>query len=203
VVARVIAVAVASRPYPGETENGDAWAIQQSPGRWRIALIDGLGHGPAAAAAAAAAKAVLAARPELGPAEAIRACHAALAGTRGAAISIVTIDVPAEQLTYAGVGNVEGILFQHGNGKHLTIYRGIVGSSIPTIRPFPLELGAEWMLLLHTDGVSARLTLPEDGMFMVNGLQALADSILLTWGRATDDATVVIASPAQIDEHRA
>jgi hypothetical protein len=195
--ARVIAVAAASRPFPGEIENGDAWIIHRSPGRCRIALIDGLGHGPEAAAAAAVARDVLTKRQDLGPVEAVRACHVAMTGTRGAALSVVTIDVPAGQLTYAGVGNVEGILSTPERDQHLTIYRGIVGASLPTLRPFTLDLGAEWLLLLHTDGVSARFTLPEKGLPARAGLQELADAILQTWGRATDDATVIVASPAE------
>ena len=35
-------------------------------------------------------------------------------------------------------------------------YRGIVGKTLPRFRTFEYALGLEWMLLLHTDGVSAR-----------------------------------------------
>ncbi len=58
-----VAVAVAARPYPGETVSGDAWQIDWHESVCRIALIDGLGHGSQAAAAALAAVAALAAEP--------------------------------------------------------------------------------------------------------------------------------------------
>jgi len=47
-----LVVAGVSRPYPGETVNGDAWAVHRHGGAGRIALVDGLGHGPEAAVAA-------------------------------------------------------------------------------------------------------------------------------------------------------
>src|ERR1044071_4727239 len=98
-----IVVSVASRPYPGERVNGDAHAVHwtgaaageggNGHGRCRIAVIDGLGHGPEAAAAAACAVSFLDEHPDLDPAEALRRSHVAMMGTRGAAISIARLDL--------------------------------------------------------------------------------------------------------------
>src|SRR5947199_391590 len=83
---------------------GDLWAVDWHADTCRIAVVDGLGHGPAAAAAALAAREVLAAHPDLAPEPALRLLHQALRGTRGAAISIAQIETAANQLIYAGVG---------------------------------------------------------------------------------------------------
>ena len=192
-----VRVAAASRPYPGEVANGDAWQVDWHEGACRIAVVDGLGHGPEAASISTAALGLLAERPDLSPAEGLRACHLALSKTRGAAMLIAWIKPAAGELVYAGVGNVEAHLWQDGRQQRLVAYRGIVGTATPTIRPFSLALGSEWLLLIHTDGIRARFEadkLPEE---LLTDPQRLADGILLGWGREMDDATVVVAAPAQ------
>jgi serine phosphatase RsbU (regulator of sigma subunit) len=192
-----VTVVGASRPYPGETANGDAWTVHRHEGGCRIALIDGLGHGPAAAAAAQAAIATLAARPELGPVEAIRACHGALVGTRGAVLAIAHVDASARRLTFAGIGNAEARLRQRDREERPISYRGVVGGTIRSVRAFVLDLAPDWLLLMHTDGVTARL---EVGPAPASGpvaLGALADELLRRWSRDHDDATVVLAAPTR------
>jgi serine phosphatase RsbU (regulator of sigma subunit) len=192
-----VALVVATRPHPHETLSGDLWTVQwAADGSCRIAVIDGLGHGPPAHAAAQAAVRALAAAPDLPPDRALAACQRPLVGTRGAAIGIARIEVAAGRLTFAGVGNVEGRLWQPGDERRLLAQRGIVGGAMPTIRPIDHPLAADWMLMLHSDGISDRFasdTLPGWG----GPAQALADAILQRHGRATDDATVVLAMPGR------
>lgn len=187
-------IGAASRPRPGETANGDAWTVDRQDGRCRLAVIDGLGHGEAAAAAAQAAVAALASRPDLAPDEALRLCHRALSATRGAAISVAQI--AAARLTFAGVGNVEARLWQPGSSQRLLPSRGIVGARLPDPRPVELTLGPSWLLLLHTDGVRTRLELEQLAPIDAWEPQALAAAVLARWSRASDDATVVVARPA-------
>ena len=185
-------IVAASRPHPHETVNGDAWAAHWHAGVCRIVVVDGLGHGPEAATAARTAIQTLAARPELPPAEALRVCHQALAGTRGAAITVATIDPAACRLTIAGVGNVEGRLWQEEREQRFMLYRGIVGSATPTVRGFDFDLRPPWLVVLHTDGISARFSLPSLTTLPLLEPQSLADRILAERARAADDATVVI-----------
>lgn len=189
---RPLEIAGASRPHPVETVNGDAWTVQWHGTMCRVAVIDGLGHGPGAQAPARRATEVLQAQPALAPADALHACHRALYGTRGAVISIAGIDLDDGALTYVGVGNVEAQLRQQGKTARLMASRGIVGVTLPALRVLPVALAGEWLLLLHTDGVSARFaveTLPEVSS---NDPGALAAAVLSGWGRASDDATVVV-----------
>lgn len=187
-----IALAAASRPYPGETANGDAWTVQWHGGICRVAVIDGLGHGPVAETAARCAIDTLVAHPTLAPIDAILACHHALHGTRGAVLSIAAINLDRGELTYAGVGNVEAQLWQGGRTQRLIAYRGIVGLTLPTVRSFVVPLEREWVLLLHTDGVSARFAMENLPEFTDPGPGSLATAVLAGWGRETDDATVVV-----------
>jgi serine phosphatase RsbU (regulator of sigma subunit) len=190
-----LVIAAAGRPYPGESRSGDAWAAHWQAGGCRLALVDGLGHGPAAAAAADAALALLDMRPELGPAEALCACDAALRGTRGAALALAQIDAHAGRLTYAGVGNIEARLWIAGQWQRPISYRGIVGGALPRVRVFEFTLSAPWLLVMHTDGVRDRFELDLATQPGEGALQTLAESLLHDWARPTDDATIVLAAP--------
>jgi serine phosphatase RsbU (regulator of sigma subunit) len=186
-----VSIGAASRPHPAEHENGDAWVVHQQEHVLRIAVIDGLGHGPEASAAAQAAVQALGAKPAAEPAAAIHACHTALIGTRGAAMSVAWIDLEAACLTYAGIGNVEAHLWQGGSRQRPISYRGIVGSVMRTVRTFEFPLVGPWLLVIHSDGLSSRLEIPAPGDAW-NDPQALADQLLAQWARASDDATVVV-----------
>jgi serine phosphatase RsbU (regulator of sigma subunit) len=187
-----ISVAVATRPYPGETLNGDAWRLDWFEGACRLTVIDGLGHGPQAAIAAATALETLGSRPDLSPVDALRACHAALGATRGAAMSVASIDASAAVLTFAGVGNVEGHLVRQGQQQRLVAYRGIVGAAFPNVRPQSFDLQSTWLLLLHTDGIRARFHLEDMPSELKDEPQRLADGLLGGWSRDADDATIVV-----------
>jgi hypothetical protein len=191
-----ILIAAAAHPYPTEVVSGDVWHVDRIPTGVRLAVIDGLGHGPDAATAAERARGVLAAAPEADAEEALRLCHEALRGTRGAAIGIAMIEPDANSVTYAGVGNVEARLVNPGRSTSLPSARGIVGSVLPTVRPVVALLGDAWVLLVHTDGVSDRMDVSDLPDAADIGPQRLADAILARWGRHTDDATIVVACPA-------
>ncbi|MEA2593572.1 MAG: hypothetical protein QOF01_41 [Thermomicrobiales bacterium] len=193
-----ILIAAATRPYPTEVVSGDAWHVDWHPAGCRIAVIDGLGHGPDAAAAATRAREVLVDAPDSDAVEVLRRCHEALKGTRGAAMGIATVEPAADRVTYAGVGNVEARLVAPGRSTSLPSARGIVGSVLPTIRPVVAPLGTGWLLLIHSDGISDRIDVTDLPPSDESDPQRLADAILARWGRATDDATIVVARPSSI-----
>jgi serine phosphatase RsbU (regulator of sigma subunit) len=185
----------ASRPYPGETVSGDAWFVDRHEGICRLTVVDGLGHGPAAATAASAARSVLELVPELQPADALRACHDAMHETRGGAISIVAIDVQTGRLSFSGVGNVDGYLVQMGVVQRLVPFRGIVGAALPQLRTFEFDLEPDWVVVMHTDGLHR---LASDSLLAAQGSpQEIAERILSSSARETDDATVVVVAPGQ------
>ena len=185
-------IAAADRPYPTEAVSGDAWRVDWHDGRARVAVVDGLGHGPAAEAAARIATDALAGEPALDPAAAVRHCHGALRGSRGAAIGVTTIDPAAGRVIFAGVGNVEARLWCMDRVTRLSPARGIVGSVLPSIRPVSAPISGPWLLVVHTDGVSGRFDLSDVSPADQADPQRLADALLARWGRATDDATVVV-----------
>lgn len=194
-----VAIAVAARPYPGEPVSGDGWTVEWHAGVCRIAVIDGLGHGAEAAAAAMEAVRALIAHPEADPLRALEICHAALAGTRGAAIAIAAIDPVRSTLTYAGIGNIEAQLAQAGRVERPISYRGIAGGTVHTTRAATIPLMEGWLLAMHSDGVSARFTLTDFPLQPGAPAEPLARAILEQWGRTSDDATVLVAAPRALE----
>lgn len=97
-------------PYPGEQACGDTWTFDQTPDRARLFVVDGLGHGVAAAAAAHAAANAVESNPTLKPAGLLDAVHARLRSTRGAAASVADILACGDRVEFAGVGNVSGAI---------------------------------------------------------------------------------------------
>jgi serine phosphatase RsbU (regulator of sigma subunit) len=187
----VLTIAVATRPFIGETANGDCAQVDWSEDRCRIAVIDALGHGVEAAVDAALAASALREHPDLSPSDALSLCDRQLRGRRGAAIGVAAIDVAKRWLCFGSIGNVEGRLYRDGRPERLISYRGIVGIAMRTVRTFEYSLESDWTLVLHTDGVSARF---EDGVALNDHLSVdeRAQAILHGWGRERDDATVVV-----------
>jgi len=187
-----LTIGAASRPLPGETANGDGWRVDWVGSTCRIAVIDGLGHGPEAALATSVALAELERYPDLAPVPALHRCHEALRGTRGAVISIAAIDCNQPQLIYAGVGNVEARLWHPEQEQRPTAYRGIVGSALRTLRPFDYSLGDGWLLFMYSDGIHDRFQVADLLATYGRQPQALADALLAQSARQTDDATILV-----------
>jgi hypothetical protein len=191
-----LVIAAEGRAYPGEPVSGDGWTVDWYGETCRVALIDGLGHGAPAATVTGRAIETLAEHPDLAPDAAIRCCHRALAGSRGAAMAIASINLIQSRLSFAGVGNVEARLFCADAQQRPISYRGIVGVAIPSLRVFKFDLGADWLLLLHTDGVSSRFDGEELARLRRGEPRPLVEYLLQRWARATDDATAVAVRPA-------
>jgi len=185
---------VAARPIPGEHVSGDLHVTV--PGeRLVMAVIDGLGHGPDAARAAGRAAEVVEAHPGERPDALLRRCHDELRSTRGAAITIASIDETGGEMTWVGVGNVQAALLQArpapGSAREWVPLRGgVVGYLLPVLRPGTIRLERDDVLVLATDGVR-----PVFGEWPGPGEppESVAARILTEQGRDTDDALVLVA----------
>ena len=183
----------AAATMPGETVSGDQhWAGSIANGMV-FAVIDGLGHGRAAAAASQIAVAMLqqyAGDPLI---QLLQRCHESLRGTRGVAMSLVEVNAEDGMLRWIGVGNVEGALL-HRDPKlpcdKLLLRNGVVGSHLPTLRAQELRIRPGDLLTMITDGVT-----PEDPIrvAMDGRIETVADEILASGCKGTDDALVLVA----------
>src|SRR5262245_31081614 len=108
--------AIAERPLPGQTVSGDLFVVQPFDHGLLLAVVDGVGHGDEAIAAARAAVEILEARAEESVITLVNRCHRALAQTRGAVMTLASLNPREDTVTWLGVGNVEGRLLRANCG---------------------------------------------------------------------------------------
>jgi negative regulator of sigma-B (phosphoserine phosphatase) len=149
--------AAASEPLRGQPPCGDASVVVETADRTVIAVIDGLGHGAPAAEAAKVAVASITHTADQPIAAIVQECHTALAAGRGAVMSIAVLE--RGEVTWVGVGNVEGVLLQSGRRERLLLWGGVVGHNLPRLRPSSLPIATGDVLVFATDGIA--LDFPE------------------------------------------
>jgi serine phosphatase RsbU (regulator of sigma subunit) len=183
----------AAATMPGETESGDRYWAGAVANGMMFAVIDGLGHGRAAAAASDIAIATLEQHVGDPLTELLRRCHESLRGTRGVAMSLAVVNTEEAMLTWIGVGNVEGTLLRRAGlpSDTLLLRNGVVGIHLPTLREGELAVKPGDILTMATDGVAT-----DEGPLRVsmNGrIEAMAHGILTSACKGTDDALVLVA----------
>jgi negative regulator of sigma-B (phosphoserine phosphatase) len=186
--------AAAGRPIEGEIVSGDLHLVAPFAGGVLIAVVDGLGHGREAEASARAALDVMGEDPSLPVDVTVARCHRALARLRGAVMSLASFDATAASLTWIGIGNVEGVLLRaqggHARRERLLLWGGIVGQTLPRLRPATLPVSPGDTLLLATDGIQADSL---DDIPAGRAVEDIAGRVLARHARGTDDALVLVA----------
>ena len=182
-------------PYPGEAECGDSWVVREHDGLVSLMVVDGLGHGPLAADAAAEAVRAFHDHAPRGPAGAIEAIHPFLKGTRGAALAIAALDPAREQIRYAGVGNIAGVILDPGGErpKSLISHNGIVGHELRKAQEFAYPWPGGAMLVMNSDGLATHWR-PDRYPGLAARHPALVAGLLYRdHRRGRDDVTVLAA----------
>jgi negative regulator of sigma-B (phosphoserine phosphatase) len=184
----------AGAPHEGERRSGDLAVFAPTPAGGLACVIDGLGHGEEAADAAEIAGRVVQAHPSLSPQDLLERCHAALRRTRGVVMTLAWLDVEQGVLEWTGVGNVEGRLVRAGAGddarhESALVFAGVVGYTLPRIKPTRARLEPGDAVVLVTDGIGRTFYSTLSGGV---GAQALAERIYARHRRGTDDALAVV-----------
>lgn len=184
---------IATRPFPGEEHCGDSHLVAETTTGWLLAVADGLGHGVEAAVASRSLMEVVRRHLDESPDRLIRLCHEALKNTRGSAATVVSIDRKRCLLSWAGVGNVEGVI-RHADPalprEYITMRGGIIGARIPGLQPSFLQLQDGDVLVLATDGIDCRFV---QSMGLPHPPNKLAGYILERYAKPYDDALVLVA----------
>lgn len=188
---------VATLALPGQQASGDLHLVRRVDGGVLVAVVDGLGHGQEAATAARLAVATLeryAGEPIL---SLVRRCHDALIGTRGVVMSLAVFDPTRDQMTWLGIGNVEGLLLCGERGdpgvRTVLVSRGgIVGSrpDLSAVRPQVIPVHPGDLLAFATDGIQSDFG---NAVASRDPPQQIADLVLSRYGKGTDDALVLVA----------
>jgi len=186
---------VASRALPGQPASGDMSVVKAFSDGVLIAALDGLGHGEEAATAAAVAAATLEAHAAEPLMTLVQRCHEALRATRGVAMSVASLNVARGLVTWLGVGNVEGVLLCRGSIRAeaempLLLRAGVVGFQLPALDVEILSISAGDTLIFVTDGIQSDYA---RGLARSFPPQKAAEKILARYGKATDDALVLVA----------
>ncbi len=185
---------VAAQSFDGKSDSGDQYLVEPFANGMLVVVVDGLGHGPRAAAAGKAAIAALEGHAHESVSSLLKRCHEALRRTRGVVMSLASFD-KSGSMTWLGVGNVKGLLLcldEHGRVKRdrLLLRGGVVGYNLPTLRPATVNVVPGDTLIFATDGL--RSVFAEE-LTLGNHPQQMADEILATYRRGTDDSMVLIA----------
>jgi hypothetical protein len=179
-------------------ESGDQYLVARAPSAVMVAVVDGLGHGPAAAAAARRAVDLLKANAGAHPVSLLQHCHEALRSTRGAVVSLASFD--GGSMTWLGVGNVDGVLVRAAPGagtERLLVRGGVVGRQLPPLEAAQVAVGPGDVLIFATDGVRSDFAEDVSGR---GSPQSTADRILAEYGKPSDDALVMVARYLGVDE---
>ncbi len=187
----MIKIGIAARPYPGETVSGDACFVGEYEDRTLIGVVDGLGHGQGAALVAQKAIHHLEEHYRDGLVEIIQGCHETLRGTRGVVMGLALVDPQRSILTYAGVGNI-CIRVVGAKSVSLISANGIVGDVLPKIREEKVTYSPGDLVIIHSDGVSARFNLDDYPGLVQKEPQQIADTIARDFAREYDDAIIVV-----------
>ena len=184
-----VRVGRASRPRPGEDACGDQVGVWTQALCTTIVVADGLGHGSEAELAARRAVEVAGTAPHDRRIENIlKDCHAGLAGTRGAAVTIVRVDARESTLEHVGVGNVE-LVGRTYRAVRPVLSPGIVGARLRNLVVSLHRLYAGDLLAIFTDGLYSNFTLDR---FRSAEPQAIAEALLAAHAKNHDDASCVV-----------
>jgi anti-sigma regulatory factor (Ser/Thr protein kinase) len=186
-------VGAAIAAMPGEQVSGDAWAFRRSPSGGVLMVADGLGHGPDAAAAAQEAVRVMRECQASSPTQLAEFVHRALASTRGAAIGIANIGIETKEVAFVGIGNISATVVSGGSSRPLVSHYGTAGVMAPHIAEFLCPMTPPAIVILHSDGVSARWQISDYAGLEQQHASIIAGVVNRDFRRGRDDAAVAVA----------
>ena len=178
------------RAKQGQSISGDVYVVQEyAESQALISIIDGLGGGIEAEHAARLAAQLLEQYPDLPLQELIRRSHTALHSTRGAVIGLLRLEQASSQATYVGIGNIGVQVYSRQPIKPIS-KNGILGFRMPSLLELRYVYDPGDIFVLYSDGVSSSFA-QDNKIDIKQSPQHMAEQILATYGKYTDDATVV------------
>ncbi len=181
-------------PLKGEKSGGDTWGHRSFKGRTVTLVVDGLGHGIFAADAAHQALKAFEQSLHSSPAEVLEHIHGSLIGTRGAAVAVAEVLHEDNLVRYCGVGNITGRIITPVNNEKMQSMislNGTLGLDLHQIREFEYEWPCPGLLVMHSDGLSARWSM-NDYPGLPDRHPALISAVLFRDHRRLNDDTVVV-----------
>ncbi len=168
---------------------GDGYTLMQHGRQVYAWVIDGLGSGLLAQKDADTGLQAVQSEMEAGLARTFDFAHSALKQGRGAAMAGVTIDLARGVLTWAAVGDVDGVVLHRGEVAASLIQKsGTLGLNYPGPSLTQVQLEAGDVILLSTDGISRRYRTDLPSQQPIEGY---SQKILHQYGKVNDDCLVL------------
>jgi hypothetical protein len=120
----------------------------------------------------------------------VRGLHAALAGSRGAALAVADVNRARRSVTFCGIGNITGCIVEDDGRRGMVSLPGIVGHHVRRIDGFRYDLGPRSRVVLHSDGLTDKWT-PFPALTRRDPRLAAA-ALLREAGVRNDDASVTV-----------
>ncbi len=185
-----VAAAARVRPHRTERVSGDAVTLRRVGDRVLAALVDGLGHGVAAAAIAERAGSVLVSTQSTDVLVIMKAVHEALRSTAGAAVGIAVVDPEQRSYETVAVGNVR-VRIVGDSDRRLDWTEGTVGTEYRTPDVKRGLLG-DATLLLYSDGIADRFEAGDYPGIRSDSPSTAVRIIMERFGKDHDDASCVV-----------
>ena len=190
-----ITIGAVEKAFAPEPVSGDAWSVSWEESIASAILVDGLGHGIAAAEAANEAISAFDRHGSLGPAAFLQRAHLSLRATRGAAASVAVLNFEKRQVSFGGLGNVSGWLVGTSKMQAMVSHNGTLGLSAPRFQEFTYPLPDPGFLVMHSDGL---LTNWEISPLARNRHPSVIAALLYRdSSRGRDDVCVLVIKPKE------
>lgn len=178
----------------GEDVCGDSWSWRLRDSRLALMIADGLGHGLLANEAATAATRTFATTHEHPPGRVLADVHAALRPTRGAAVAMLAVDLERRIGTFAGLGNIGGLVLLPSGGRHnMVSHNGTAGHGTARIQEFTYPVPPQATIVMFSDGLGTRWDLSAYPGLGHRSPSLIAGVLYRDFSRRRDDVTVVVA----------
>ncbi|NEO85646.1 MAG: SpoIIE family protein phosphatase [Spirulina sp. SIO3F2] len=178
------------RPCFGEHVSGDTAIIEVRENHLFLAIVDVLGHGPAAHDLSLKIEEFLKENWTIDVQETLLNLHKNCQGTLGAAVGLGVLEMRTGLLSYCGVGNTV-IRVLGSRSRRLYSTNGIIGSRMHTPVEQQLQLIPSDILLLYTDGIKDRFELRDYRQILYERCFTIVRRIVRDFSKPYDDATCI------------
>jgi anti-sigma regulatory factor (Ser/Thr protein kinase) len=174
-------------------ESGDCFTVALDQSLAAL-IVDGLGHGPAAAEASATAAKIFGNDPFGDLGSYVAKAHEAMRATRGGVLAVCSVDPNLGRLRYAGVGNITGRVFNGEQHQSLASRDGVLGTRAPS--PPVQVVETPWLpgstLVMATDGLRTDWDLSAYPGLMGHDPVVIAATLHRDQSRGADDVAVLV-----------
>lgn len=187
-----ISYGIATKNAVNQLICGDQHLIYQQENNFLIAVVDGLGHGADAYFAAKKIIETPALMKKNNINDMMKACHQNASDTVGGVLFLAQIQ-SFFHVTWTSVGNIYGVHWHQELTEKKDILLpqgGIIGFSLPKLRPSSLIAKKNDTLILATDGILTDFLEFQPALLFTP--QQIADLILERYWEKHDDALVVV-----------